>query len=83
MDQLSLRKATKVDVPAIVEMVANDILGKSREDFKVPLPEKYARAFDNIDRDPNQELIVAETGREKLSARCSLRSFNISPIRGV
>ena len=41
-------------------MLANDELGQLREDYQEPLPEKYYRAFENIDRDPNQELIVIE-----------------------
>ncbi|MGX1929252.1 GNAT family N-acetyltransferase [Flagellimonas sp. 2504JD4-2] len=44
----------------IVEMLANDKLGKLREDFRNPLPEVYLQAFENIDSDPNQELMVIE-----------------------
>ncbi|GAB3523024.1 GNAT family N-acetyltransferase [Emticicia fontis] len=54
------RTATKADVPFIVEMLANDKLGKLREDYREPLPEKYYSAFENINADPNQELIVVE-----------------------
>jgi GNAT superfamily N-acetyltransferase len=57
---MNFRKATKEDVPFIVQMMADDELGKLREDFKDPLPEKYYQAFSNIDNDPNQELIVIE-----------------------
>jgi len=57
---MTFRKATKADVPFIVEMLANDKLGKLREDYREPLPEKYYKAFENIDADPNQELIVVE-----------------------
>ena len=55
-----IRKATKRDIPLIVEMLANDDLGKLREDYQEPLPEKYYRAFNAIDTDPNQELVVME-----------------------
>ncbi len=55
---MTIRKATKKDVPFIIEMLANDKLGKLREDYQEPLPEKYYRAFGNIDKDPNQELVV-------------------------
>lgn len=54
------RKATKADVPFIVQMLANDKLGKLREDYQEPLPEKYYAAFENINADQNQELIVVE-----------------------
>jgi GNAT superfamily N-acetyltransferase len=52
------RKAIKEDVPFIVKMIAEDKLGSLREDYKNPLPEKYFQAFNKINNDPNQELIV-------------------------
>ena len=52
------RKATKKDVLAIVEMIANDELGKTRENFQIPLPKEYYTAFENIMGDENQELMV-------------------------
>lgn len=58
------RKATKADVPFIVQMLANDKLGKLREDYQEPLPEKYYTAFENINTDQNQELIVVEKDGE-------------------
>lgn len=55
-----VRLALRKDVPAIVQMIANDKLGKLREDYRDPLPQKYYDAFDRITSDPNQELIVVE-----------------------
>ncbi|PXX29699.1 GNAT family N-acetyltransferase [Arenibacter sp. ARW7G5Y1] len=52
------RKATKKDVLAIVEMIADDELGKTRENFQIPLPKEYYTAFENIMGDENQELMV-------------------------
>ena len=57
---MEFRKANRNDVFEIVKMIAHDELGKSREDFKDPLPDKYYAAFDNISNDTNQELIVLE-----------------------
>ncbi len=57
---MTIRLAIKSDVPAIVEMIANDKLGKLRENYQNPLPEKYYEAFQNISNDPNQELVVIE-----------------------
>ena len=57
---MQFRKAKKEDVPFIVEMLANDKLGKLREDYNNPLPQKYYDAFENILKDKNQELIVVE-----------------------
>lgn len=57
---MTIRKALKEDVSIIVQMIANDKLGKLREDYQEPLPAKYYSAFNNIDKDPNQELVVIE-----------------------
>ncbi|MGG6232175.1 N-acetyltransferase family protein [Tenacibaculum sp. SDUM215027] len=54
------RKATRNDVSKIVEMIADDELGKKREKFQIPLPPEYLEAFENINADKNQELIVIE-----------------------
>jgi ribosomal protein S18 acetylase RimI-like enzyme len=56
---LSFREATRNDVPRIVQMLADDVLGKSRERYEMPLPEVYFEAFEAIARDPNNELVVA------------------------
>ena len=57
-EHLSFRQATKEDVYDIVKMLADDELGKKRENFTTPLPDVYYAAFNRIDQDPNQELIV-------------------------
>lgn len=57
---MTFRKATEQDLSAIVEMMADDELGKSREDFQNPLPKAYRDAFKIIDGDKHQELIVVE-----------------------
>ncbi len=57
---MTIRKASKKDVPAIVEMLANDSLGRYREQVKDPLPDVYWNAFERIDTDPHQELVVLE-----------------------
>ncbi len=54
------RKATENDISKIIEMMADDELGKTRENFQVPLPNEYLIAFKEIDVDKNQELIVVE-----------------------
>jgi len=57
---MKFRKATRNDVAKIVQMIADDELGKTRENYQVPLPTEYLVAFEKIDADPNQELIVVE-----------------------
>jgi len=53
-----IRRAKQADLSAIVELLANDELGRLRENFKTPLPELYLNAFDKINSDQNQELVV-------------------------
>jgi ribosomal protein S18 acetylase RimI-like enzyme len=55
---LHIRKATQKDVPQIVQLLANDELGRQREDFRIPLPNTYLNAFEKINSDQNQELVV-------------------------
>ena len=54
------RRASREDVPAIVRMLASDALGSAREALESPLPESYYEAFEAIDRDANNELVVAQ-----------------------
>ena len=54
----SIRKAKREDVPAIVSMLAQDKLGAKRERFKDPLPDDYYNAFQTIQNDSNQNLVV-------------------------
>jgi GNAT superfamily N-acetyltransferase len=57
---MNFRRAAKNDLPFIVKMMANDKLGKLRENDQEPLPETYYEAFELINSDPNQELMVVE-----------------------
>ena len=60
-ERLVLRLATEADLPRLVEMLADDALGATRERYETPLPQSYRHAFEAIARDPNNELIVAES----------------------
>ena len=57
---MKFRKAIKEDIPKLVEMIADDALGQTRENYQDPLPTVYYEAFQKIDADPNQELIVIQ-----------------------
>lgn len=61
---MKIRKAERNDVPFIVKMLADDKLGKLRERYEDPLPDLYFQAFENIDKDANQELVVLENEDE-------------------
>jgi ribosomal protein S18 acetylase RimI-like enzyme len=58
---VSIRPARREDVAAIVAMLADDHLGRARERVEDPLPESYYQAFEQVARDQNLTLVVAES----------------------
>ncbi len=64
MSEFIIQKAEQQHLSEIVRLLADDILGKSREDWVDPLPECYQHAFTAIQRDLNQELLVMLKGEE-------------------
>src|SRR5262252_6519591 len=61
IDPITVRHARRDDVAAIVAMLADDHLGRARERLEDPLPACYGEAFERLDRDPNLQLVVAES----------------------
>ncbi len=56
LGELTSRRATRADLPALLTLIADDALGKNRDaDHDHPI---YAAAFERIDADPNQYLMV-------------------------
>lgn len=53
----SVRRARRVDLPALVALLRDDPLGATRESAD---PAAYEAAFDAIDADPNQVLVCLE-----------------------
>lgn len=62
MDELIFRVAKRADVPAVLTLLADDALGSSREVLGEDVDAAYWRAFEQIDADPRNELIVADDG---------------------
>ncbi|GLZ58237.1 GNAT family N-acetyltransferase [Micromonospora sp. NBRC 107095] len=60
MTDLIYREAVRADLPAVIALLADDVLGKARDFTEVD--EAYERAFAAIDADPRNQLIVAEQG---------------------
>lgn len=79
---MNIRQAIKEDVPAIVKMLAHDKLGKLRENFKIPLPDKYYLAFEKITNDSNQELIVIENKEEEIVGTLQLSFIQYLTYQG-
>jgi GNAT superfamily N-acetyltransferase len=62
MADLIFRRATEADVPAIVRLLADDMLGASRETTDAESHQQYLNAFRVVDADANQFLLVVEDG---------------------
>lgn len=63
---MKIREATRQDVAAIVQLIANDKLGKTREAYANPLPQWYLKAFDKILQDANQQLMVVANDEDEI-----------------
>src|SRR6202023_630975 len=59
---VTFRRALPDDLPTIVALLADDPIGRTREDAGPQLDSRYDEAFAAIERDPNQLLAVAERG---------------------
>ncbi|MEV4386193.1 GNAT family N-acetyltransferase [Micromonospora sp. NPDC049580] len=60
MTDMIFREAVRADLPAVISLLADDVLGKTRDFTEVD--EVYERAFADISADPRNQLIVAEQG---------------------
>ncbi|MDX8479242.1 GNAT family N-acetyltransferase [Mesorhizobium sp. VK24D] len=64
MSEVHIRRAEAADLSAIVAMLADDMLGRAREDTNMPLAQAYLDAFAALDSDPNQLLAVMTDGAD-------------------
>lgn len=63
-EELLIRQATRQDVSEVVRLLSDDLLGSQREKYDSVLPHSYYDAFEWIDQDENNELIVGEMAGE-------------------
>ena len=68
MTAVTFRKAEVADIAAIIALLADDGLGRQREDTSSPLKRRYQEAFQAIDADPNQLQVVAILGDEVIGS---------------
>lgn len=66
MEEYRFREARSDDLASLVEMLADDELGKTRESPGTPLKVGYIRAFEAIQNDQNNELVVCESDGQLL-----------------
>ena len=59
-----MRPARRDDVPAIVHLLADDILGAKREQATKPLPKADWDAYDAIEAQGGNEILIAEVEGE-------------------
>jgi ribosomal protein S18 acetylase RimI-like enzyme len=59
-NELIIRQARREDVPTIVRLLFDDMLGSQREQYDSSLLSDYYEAFAYIEQDANNELIVVE-----------------------
>ncbi len=71
------RPARSRDLAAIVSLLANDELGRHRENPELPLASDYLDAFAAVEADPNQLLVVVLDGDEVIG------TLQISFIPGI
>ena len=64
MPGLTYRRAVEADLASIVALLADDVLGSSRETSAVEPSARYREAFAEIQADPNQFLCVVENAGE-------------------
>lgn len=61
---LDYREARLTDVPELVKLLADDVLGAAREDISTPPNQRYLDAYNHIEQDPNNQLTVVESNDE-------------------
>ena len=76
-----LRHATRVDLPAIVRLLADDAMGAAREYGADMAP--YEHAFDAIDADPAHLLLVGELVPQGEEAGAVVATFQLSFLPGI
>ncbi|GGM35049.1 acetyltransferase [Micromonospora sonchi] len=64
MSDVIFREAVRADLPAVLDLLADDVLGRTRDVSEVDAT--YEEAFADITADPRNQLVVAEAGGELL-----------------
>ena len=72
MHTLTATKATLSDLPAIVNLLIEDELGQTREKVGDVIDQRYINAFQPIDADSNQYLMVVVNPEQQIIATCHL-----------
>lgn len=77
-----IRDALREEVPLVVDLLAQDELGDQRESTGSELPAGYWSAFDAVDADPNNRLVVAEDEAGRIVGTLQLTFLPYLTFRG-
>jgi len=81
---MQIREVVEKDLPQIIKMWSEDMIGHNREVYQNPLPEAYVKAFEIIKADPNHELLVLVDDNEEVLASLHLTFLQyLTNIGGV
>lgn len=64
---MKFRDARENDLPAIIQLLADDPIGADREDYRLPLPRAYSAAFEDISIQHGNRIILAVDDEETIS----------------
>ncbi|MEX0369121.1 MAG: GNAT family N-acetyltransferase [Tateyamaria sp.] len=81
------REANSADIPAILNLLRDDMLGSAREHAE---PQTYMRAFRDVEADPKNTIVVGDQGGEVVACYqltfipgLSLRASRRAQLEGV
>lgn len=60
MSEITFRDAVKADLPTLVALLADDDIAEGREQARGDLLPAYAAAFDDMMKNPDNRIVVAE-----------------------
>ncbi len=69
---MHLRKATLNELPEIIALLVDDELGSTREQLDTIINPRYVTAFELINQDPNQFLMVVTNESKVVIGTCHL-----------
>jgi len=67
MDGVSFRVAVAADLPALLRLLVDDDLAQARGGYTAQITPAVAAAFDEIERDPSNELWIGERNGEVIA----------------